>query len=145
MPSASIGRFVNNPSEGSDALIHLRVPAATKARWVRESRKEGKKLTDWIVGRVEAKPMNVFKIPDTLADKYNGAGHALAATVNGQLVGLVYLRDVLPELELESDTADGQLDAAMLSDARLGPAVRQLQALGDVHVGMCSCWEFVEL
>ena len=137
----------NNQPEGSDALIHLRVPMAVKARWVAQSRREGKTLTDWIVDKVEAKPMNIFKIPDALAGKYHGAGHALAATVNGHLVGLVYLRDVLPELELESesDAADGRLDAAMLSDARLGPAVRQLQALGDVHVGMCSCWEFVEL
>ena len=37
----------------TDALIHLRVPAATKARWVRESRAAGMRLTDWIVQRVE--------------------------------------------------------------------------------------------
>lgn len=36
------------------AQIHLRVPAATKALWVRLSREEGKKLTDWIVEKVEA-------------------------------------------------------------------------------------------
>lgn len=36
-----------------DALIHLRVPAATKAAWVRESRAAGMRLTDWIVNRVE--------------------------------------------------------------------------------------------
>ena len=40
-----------------DALIRLRVPAATKARWVRESRAAGMRLTDWIVQRVEAQPM----------------------------------------------------------------------------------------
>ena len=38
----------------TDALIHLRVPAAIKARWVRESRAAGMRLTDWIVQRVEA-------------------------------------------------------------------------------------------
>lgn len=37
----------------TDSLIHLRVPAATKARWVRESRAAGMRLTDWIVERVE--------------------------------------------------------------------------------------------
>lgn len=36
-----------------DALIHLRVPAAIKGRWVAESRKQGQKLTGWIVRRVE--------------------------------------------------------------------------------------------
>ena len=41
----------------SDALIHLRVPAATKARWVRESRAAGMRLADWICQRVEAQPM----------------------------------------------------------------------------------------
>ena len=41
-----------------DALIHLRVPAATKARWVRESRAAGMRLTDWIVQRVEAQSMD---------------------------------------------------------------------------------------
>ena len=37
----------------ADALIHLRVPAATKARWVRESRAAGMRLTDWIVARID--------------------------------------------------------------------------------------------
>ncbi|MBI3103257.1 MAG: hypothetical protein HYY98_17145 [Burkholderiales bacterium] len=37
----------------TDALIHLRVPAATKARWVRESRAAGMRLTDWIVTRID--------------------------------------------------------------------------------------------
>src|SRR5690606_9678096 len=36
-------------------LIHLRVPAATKARWVRASRAAGMRLTDWIVQHVEAR------------------------------------------------------------------------------------------
>ena len=34
---------------------------------------------------------------------------------------------------------------AVLNDARLGPTVRLLQSTGEVFVGMCSCWEFVEL
>ena len=42
----------------TDALIHLRVPAAIKSRWVRESRAAGMRLTDWIVQRVEAQPMD---------------------------------------------------------------------------------------
>jgi hypothetical protein len=41
----------------TDALVHLRVPAALKARWVRESRAAGMRLTDWIVQRVEAQAM----------------------------------------------------------------------------------------
>lgn len=37
----------------SEALIHLRVPAELKARWVRESRAAGMRLTDWITSKVE--------------------------------------------------------------------------------------------
>lgn len=44
--------------DGSEALIHLRVPAELKARWVRESRAAGMRLTDWIVSKVEAQPMH---------------------------------------------------------------------------------------
>lgn len=40
-----------------DALIHLRVPAALKARWVRASQREGLKLTDWVVRAVD-RPAN---------------------------------------------------------------------------------------
>lgn len=36
-----------------DAFIHLRVPAATKGRWVRASRAAGRRLTDYITEAVE--------------------------------------------------------------------------------------------
>ncbi|MCW5320576.1 hypothetical protein D5039_05070 [Verminephrobacter aporrectodeae subsp. tuberculatae] len=39
--------------EGGDALIHLRVSATLKARWVRESRTSDMRLTTWIIERVE--------------------------------------------------------------------------------------------
>jgi hypothetical protein len=38
----------------TESLIHLRVPAALKGRWVRASRAAGLRLTDWIVNAVEA-------------------------------------------------------------------------------------------
>lgn len=38
----------------TESLIHLRVQAATKGRWVRASRAAGMRLTDWIVDAVEA-------------------------------------------------------------------------------------------
>lgn len=85
--------------------------------------------------------MNVFQVPESLYDKYHGAGHALAATANGLLVDIVYIRDVLEDFDGE-DEAD--LEAAV-NDERIGPTVRYLQSLGNVHVGMCSCYEFVEL
>lgn len=42
----------------SDSLVHLRIPAGTKARWVRSSRAAGMRLTDWIVDAVEAHRQN---------------------------------------------------------------------------------------
>lgn len=53
----------------TDALIHLRVPVATKGRWVRASRAAGMRLTDWIVDTVEAymaQQMTKIAIPDGL-------------------------------------------------------------------------------
>lgn len=38
----------------TDANIHLRVPASLKARWVRASRAEGLRLSDWIIAHVES-------------------------------------------------------------------------------------------
>lgn len=51
----------------TDALIHLRVPAALKGRWVRASRSAGLRLTDWIVNAVEAQmrqQLTQIAIPD---------------------------------------------------------------------------------
>lgn len=86
--------------------------------------------------------MKTYQVPEGLAPQYHGAGHALAAVVNGSLVRIIYLHDIFPGY-------DGALDSAALRQAislpPLGPAVRELQDLGDVSVGMLSCWEFTEL
>lgn len=81
--------------------------------------------------------MNMFKVPDSLASKYHGAGHALAASANGVLIDIAYLSDVLPDF-------DGDIEAAM-NDDRIGPTVRYLSSLGSVHAGMLSGWAFTEL
>lgn len=38
----------------TDAIVHLRVPAATKGRWIRASRAAGQRLSDYIIDAVEA-------------------------------------------------------------------------------------------
>ncbi|WP_265286901.1 hypothetical protein [Verminephrobacter eiseniae] len=102
------------------------------------------KLTDWIVDRVEHNTMNVFKVPQSLADKYHGAGYGLAATVAGQLVDIVYLADMLPDFGGEDGPTRADAQAA-IDEPALAPTVRHLQALGSVHMGMLSGWAFVEL
>ena len=81
--------------------------------------------------------MNTYPIPDTLEAKYKGAGYGLAATVDGKIVDIAYLSDLLPDF-------DGDIETAM-NDDRLGPTVRYLSGLGSVHAGMLSGWTFTEL
>ena len=50
-----------------EALVHLRIPAELKARWVRESRAAGMRLTDWITSKVE-KEMARQTYPSSLDD-----------------------------------------------------------------------------
>ena len=143
-----MSKSTSNEGEGGDAIIHLRVSPALKGRWVRESRAAGMKLTDWIIQRVKARPMNVYKIPDTLSSAYRGAGYALAAIAGGQLVTLRYVEDAAPELGdvlAEGGSAARRAVQAWIASDAAGPTVRELQALGDVSVGMCSAWEFCEL
>lgn len=80
-------------------------------------------------------------IPDTLAGRYRGAGPALAAVLDGRLVALTYLDELLPDTNLDL----ASLPALLLERPEIGPAVRQLQALGLVCVGMCGGWTFTEL
>jgi len=92
--------------------------------------------------------MNTFPIPDELAEAYKGTGHAIAAIKDGRVVDLLYLRDLLLSFSDHDEDGNGiarHVVAARLADARLGPSVRHLETLGDVSLGLCSCWEFNEL
>jgi hypothetical protein len=84
--------------------------------------------------------MRTFKIPDALEDAYRGAGAGLAASVDGELVAIVYIDDIIPNFSGEiADLPDAVLDPMVV------PTVRYLQTLGKVHVGMMSGWTFTEL
>lgn len=47
---------MTDQQQGREAIsvIHINVPRATKARWVRESQAQGLKLTDWIIINLNA-------------------------------------------------------------------------------------------
>lgn len=149
-----MSKSTSETPEGREALsvIHINVPRAAKARWVKASQARGMKMTDWLIEAADRaageRPMNVYPIPDTLASAYQGAGYALAAVAGGQLVALRYIADLAPQLD---DTlAEGGRPARDAVQDWIGsddaaPTVRELQALGAVSVGMCSAWEFVEL
>ena len=87
--------------------------------------------------------MLVFKIATegSVADKYHGCGHAIAAVANGRVVDFVYVGDVLPDYD---DEDPGALENAVQDD-RLGPTIDRLKPQGEIFAGMCSCYEFVVL
>ncbi|MDP2370492.1 hypothetical protein [Rhodoferax sp.] len=89
--------------------------------------------------------MSAYTVPDALEARYKGDGMALAATHDGQLLALTYLSDLLPGVELLECDATGHIGAGILDNPRIAPTVRELSALGSVHLGVCSRWEFVEL
>lgn len=54
----------------TETLIHLRVSAARKGRWVRASRAAGMRLSDWIISAVEAQmqqQLTRIAIPDDIS------------------------------------------------------------------------------
>lgn len=90
--------------------------------------------------------MKVYAIPEALENQYHGAGLALAAITGGQPVKLVYLEDVVPAIAEHLDSDHVQFFIRQwLQTNEASPVVRELQALGEVRVGMCSAWEFCEL
>jgi len=87
--------------------------------------------------------MAVFKIPESLYDKYHGTGYGLVATVNGEIVDLKYFEDIDPAFYVDSDPR--REIKKIIMDDRLSETVRYLQALGQVSAGIFSCYEFCEM
>lgn len=94
--------------------------------------------------------MRTLQIPDNLSSQYKGAGWAMAAIDGGVVVKLIYLEDVSTSFVkmcggegFENRAAIFVKQAIQLPE--IGPTVRELQVLGEVSVGMCSSWEFVEM
>lgn len=67
----------------TDALIHLRVTAAAKGRWVRASRAAGVRLTDYITAAVEAYMQQATKI--TIPDGLDFSRLQLARSPDGSV------------------------------------------------------------
>lgn len=93
--------------------------------------------------------MKPHPISPALESSYQGAGYALAAITAGQLVALRYISDFSPpEVADAIESADEHallFIRRWLDTPSAGQLVRQLQALGEVSVGMCSSWVFCEL
>lgn len=82
-----------------------------------------------------------YDIPENLEPKYRGAGYAIAATLGKKLIDFHYIDDFIPEF-------DPSLDwnvALAIEDSRMAPVVREMQSLGELHIGMCSGGKFLQL
>ena len=100
--------------------------------------------------------MNTYKIPEQVYPQYHGAGYALAATQNGEVIKLTYLREIFEDFDDcigdtgEDDTPPDQAAVTAylqtyLTNPVIEPTLRELNAIGNVSFGMCSCYEFCEL
>lgn len=68
-----------------DAIIHLRVSAARKGRWVRASRSAGLRLTDWIIKIVEKHMANKMLARITIPDDVRFSDLRLARDADGMI------------------------------------------------------------
>lgn len=90
--------------------------------------------------------MNIFKIPESLYKEYHGTGYGLVARLNGQLVDLKYFEDIADVFYIDADEEIvTERIKTIIEDDRLRETIRYFQSIGEVHVGIFSCYEFCEL
>lgn len=124
------------------------VDPTLKAAWVSAAQYRGMKLVDYISMMMD-RPVKVFKIPEALSAQYQGTGYALAASKGGHLMQIAYVRDYATG-KLADHIEQGGPHAQFffrqwINLPECGKLVRELQAKGEVHAGICSNWEFFEL
>ena len=83
---------------------------------------------------------------DVLTADYRGAGTALAAIKDGEVVALRYTDSTMYQ-PLSADTTDAEIEEREAEEERgrkayLAGIVKELEPLGEVVAGMCSCQEF---
>ena len=108
-------------------LIHLRVPAATKARWVRESRAAGMRLTDWITARVGHKGDEMARTEYTIRPTVLTADTRAAADACNR------------ELASAGDTFDRRSVEKKLAEC--APGLREWLTIESEEVEAWEAWE----
>jgi hypothetical protein len=93
----------------TESLIHLRVPAAVKSRWIRASRAAGMRLTDWITQAVEARMQQLTKMTVSIPDGLDFSALRLARDPDGHVSF-----DWTP---VERICAESGIDVAIFRDA----------------------------
>lgn len=94
---------------------------------------------------------NCYSIPESLYPQYHGAGYAMIAIKNDELIAIKYLRDIDPDFDFDDDDLEGngltvhEHLKSLTQDQRIGNMGKLLNTLGNVHIGMMSCYQFIEL
>ncbi|CAN8141109.1 hypothetical protein THIOSC15_2720021 [uncultured Thiomicrorhabdus sp.] len=52
MPAAKKNNYAQKGESKADSSVHMRVPTELKAKWVHEAQKNGMKLTEWIIKKL---------------------------------------------------------------------------------------------
>jgi hypothetical protein len=91
----------------------------------------------------------IYPINAGLSGQYDGSGWGLAAISGGEVVTIRYIRNIASQKvvdQIESDSGHATFFINQwLSTKEASPTLRELQARGQVSVGMFSSWEFVEI
>lgn len=104
----------------------------------------------WVRQQIDesGKKQMTYKIGNAAESQYHGAGWAVAAIIDNEVAALRYIDDVAPPRVCEAMHADSAHAAFFvgqwLQTPEAAATLAELGSLGQVSVGMCSCWEFVE-
>lgn len=89
----------SNLPETDDTIV-IKAPAGTKARWVRQSQREGKKLSDWLAERVE-RFMNYEQLCGALGVLKSAGVDLPWVEINDQLISISRLSTTEMEMAAE--------------------------------------------
>lgn len=85
-----------------------------------------------------------------IACPVHGAGYALVAIKDDVLAAIQYLRHIDNEFDFDDDDLDRGESVQdrlkkIIEDVRVGQVSKFLNTQGNVHIGMMSCYQFVEM
>lgn len=91
-----------------------------------------------------------YDVPENLHVQYHGAGYALVAIKDDVLVAIQYLRNIDGEFDFDDDDLECGESVHdrlknIIADDRVGHVSKLLNSLGNVHIGMMSCYQFIEM
>lgn len=87
-----------------------------------------------------------LKIPQSLSEKYDGSGYALAAvSTTGEIVDFCYCRKI--DDSIDEDCSPEDMAYSIMDNPRVMEHGKffEIEGMSRMAFGMISCWEFCEL